>query len=442
MRQIKAQYSLLALLLAIAATVIFPALGRVGLQSDEIMLADLARQFSSSGVSSVFDGHGTDFPGNFYAYLVSLIQNSLYLPDTLAVRLPSAVIITLLTLGLFQFRGKNETLNKAFLAALLFLSSYTVSTLAYHANAVTIMALFFIFSLSALYHWIKQPSGEKGWWLIAATACSAIFIGLIAPVTIFAIGIIFLLLQENRKFSRAIKIFLMIAAATIIAYLIVLFITNDRQSADNVLGIRQATCPLEEYGKLHSFIGHTVFSIFPWSVPIIVALGWIVCNPSWLRNKFLALSLFKQFGVLVFIISIPTLIAVNRLSLVMLLASIYFNMPIISSFLLSQIHNHSVTWRITGGIFAALIALLALMFIAANSGISTGFTGIAMTHTQEWSVWNISLLCCIAVSLYTLWRNQRTIRFNNRYLYNIVILYLLAQILYKAFINPYLTTTL
>ena len=29
MRQIKAQYSLLALLLAIAATVIFPALGRV-----------------------------------------------------------------------------------------------------------------------------------------------------------------------------------------------------------------------------------------------------------------------------------------------------------------------------------------------------------------------------------------------------------------------------
>ena len=408
MQQVKAQYSLLALLLATTIAVIFPALGRVGLQPDELLIADLSRQFSSSGVNSVFDGYGTDFPGNFYAYLVSLIQNSLYLPDTLAVRLPSAVIITLLTLGLF----------------------------------VTIMALFFIFSLSALYHWIKQPSGEKGWWLIAATACSAIFIGLIAPVTIFAIGIIFLLLQENRKFSRAIKISLMIAAATIIAYLIVLFITNDRQSADNVLGIRQATCPLEEYGKLHSFIGHTVFSIFPWSVPIIVALGWIVCNPSWLRNKFLALSLFKQFGVLVFIISIPTLIAVNRLSLVMLLASIYFNMPIISSFLLSQIHNHSVTWRITGGIFAALIALLALMFIAANSGISTGFTGMAMTHTQEWSVWNISLLCCIAVSLYTLWRNQRTIRFNNRYLYNIVILYLLAQILYKAFINPYLTTTL
>ena len=93
MRQIKAQYSLLALLLAIAATVIFPALGRVGLQSDEIMLADLARQFSSSGVSSVFDGHGTDFPGNFYAYLVSLTKNMFQLTDAFAVRLPSAIII-------------------------------------------------------------------------------------------------------------------------------------------------------------------------------------------------------------------------------------------------------------------------------------------------------------------------------------------------------------
>lgn len=231
----------------------------------------------------------------------------------------------------------------------------------------------------------------------------------------------------------------MTAVGTAAAYIIVLFITNDKQSADNVLGIGQATYALEEYGKLHSFLVHTFFSIFPWSVPIIIALFWIACNPSWLRNKFLALSLFKQFGVVVFIISIPTLIAVNRLSLVMLLAAIYFNMPMISSFLLSQIHNHSVTWRITGGIFAALIASLAILFIATKAGFDISFTGFALTGISGWSIWSITLLFCILASLYTLWRNQRTIRFNNRYLYNIVILYLLAQILYKAFINPYLT---
>ena len=439
MRQIKAQYSLLALLLAIAATVIFPALGRVGLQSDEIMLADLARQFSSSGVSSVFDVHGTDFPGNFYAYLVSLTKNMFQLTDAFAVRLPSAIIIILLTLGMFQFRGQNETLNKSFLASLLFLSSYTVSALAYHANVITIMSLFFIFALSSLYHWTKRPSAEKAWYLITASACSAIFIGILSPVIILTIGIIFSFLQDTDKTSKAIKTLFMTAVGTAAAYIIVLFITNDKQSADNVLGIGQATYALEEYGKLHSFLAHTFFSIFPWSVPIIIALFWIACNPSWLRNKFLALSLFKQFGVVVFIISIPTLIAVNRLSLVMLLAAIYFNMPMISSFLLSQIHNHSVTWRITGGIFAALIASLAILFIATKAGFDISFTGFALTGISGWSIWSITLLFCILASLYTLWRNQRTIRFNNRYLYNIVILYLLAQILYKAFINPYLT---
>lgn len=56
-----------------------------------------------------------------------------------------------------------------------------------------------------------------------------------------------------------------------------------------------------------------------------------------------------------------------------------------------------------------------------------------------WSTGVVLLLSAIVVSLYTLTRNQRTIRFNNRYLYNIVILYLLAQILYKVYINPYLT---
>jgi len=119
----------------------------------------------------------------------------------------------------------------------------------------------------------------------------------------------------------------------------------------------------------------------------------------------------------------------------MLLAAIYFNMPMISSFLLSQIHNHSVTWRITGGIFAALIASLAILFIATKAGFDISFTGFALTGISGWTIWSITLLFCILASLYTLWRNQRTIRFNNRYLYNIVILYLLAQILYKAFIN-------
>ena len=99
----KVENSLSVLLAATAIIVIFPVLGRVEPQPDEILIANLARQFSSSGISSVFDGHGSDFPINFYSYLVSLTMNLWNLPDTYSVRLPSAIIITLLTTGMFLF---------------------------------------------------------------------------------------------------------------------------------------------------------------------------------------------------------------------------------------------------------------------------------------------------------------------------------------------------
>ena len=81
-----------------------------------------------------------------------------------------------------------------------------------------------------------------------------------------------------------------------------------------------------------------------------------------------------------------------------------------------------------------------MAYVAAVSGV--GFCILGYAFRPEGGVWStgvVLLLSAIVVSLYTLTRNQRTIRFNNRYLYNIVILYLLAQILYKVYINPYLT---
>ena len=76
----------------------------------------------------------------------------------------------------------------------------------------------------------------------------------------------------------------------------------------------------------------------------------------------------------------------------------------------------------------------------AVSGVDICILGYAFRpEGGVWSTGVVLLLSAIVVSLYTLTRNQRTIRFNNRYLYNIVILYLLAQILYKVYINPYLT---
>lgn len=438
MAKFKAKDSLFVLLLLTAVVIIFPPLGRVPLQPDEIVLSTLAEKFAKLGIGSVFTDTSADFLSNFYAYIVSVCHNNLDISDTLAVRLPSAVIILLLTLGLYQFCDRRDKLSHSFLAALLFISSYLVSSLAYRASTVSLIALPFIFSLSAVYHWTKSPNLNKTYLLIITTLFTSIFMGILGPVAVWIMGIILLLMQQSRKIWQYLRLTANIAAGTVAAYVMIVFITNDTTIATSILGVEQVTESLSEYSKLEIFIRHIVFSIFPWSIPIIIGLFWITANPSWIRRQFLSLNFFRQFGVILFLLAIPTFFAFNRLSLVMLLVAIFFNMSVISSFILSQIHNHTISWRITGSLFGLLIAIFAGMFVALHFGVSIEMFGYRMPPFSEWSVWSILLLVSIAVSLYTLSRNQRTIHLNNRYLYNIVILYILAQLLYKGFINPYL----
>lgn len=443
MTTIKADKSLLILLIAATVVVLFPALGAVPLMHDESAVCELARRFSASDISCVFERHGEDSSTNFYAYIVSVIMNIWPgLPATFAVRLPSAVIIMLLTLGMFVFRGKEEKLSRVFLASLLFMSSYLVSALAYHASTISMMAFFFIFSLSALYHWVKMPTANKMYLLVVTTAAASIFMGLAAPIAIIVLGVGFLALQDSRrKVARYAILFVLAVMASALAYFFLMFVTNDPMVAQNVLGFEQIMRPLTDYSRFEIFLRHIVFSIFPWSIPILVALFWIAFNPSWIRTKFLSLSLLRQFGIFLFLLTLPTLFVINNLSLVMVLAAIFFNMTTISNFLLSQIHNHSITWRITGGIFAALIAAFTAVYVivvSRNAGFSIGYLDIHVACFPAWSAWSILLVVLIIANLYSLWRSQRTINFNNRYLYHIVILYILTQLLYKGFINPYL----
>lgn len=438
MAKFKAKDSLFVLLLLTAVVIIFPPLGRVPLQPDEIVLSTLAEKFAKLGIGSVFTDTSADFLSNFYAYIVSVCHNNLDISDTLAVRLPSAVIILLLTLGLYQFCDRRDKLSHSFLAALLFISSYLVSSLAYRASTVSLIALPFIFSLSAVYHWTKSPNLNKTYLLIITTLFTSIFMGILGPVAVWIMGTILLLMQQSRKIWQYLRLTANIAAGTVAAYVMIVFITNDTTIATSILGVEQVTESLSEYSKLEIFIRHIVFSIFPWSIPIIIGLFWITANPSWIRRQFLSLNFFRQFGVILFLLAIPTFFAFNRLSLVMLLVAIFFNMSVISSFILSQIHNHTISWRITGSLFGLLIAIFAGMFVALHFGVSIEMFGYRMPPFSDWSVWSILLLVSIAVSLYTLSRNQRTIHLNNRYLYNIVILYILAQLLYKGFVNPYL----
>lgn len=437
MKKVNPEISLLILLMAAAAFVIFLPLGSVGLFDDERELLELARSYSNTGIDAPLSSPTGDFATASYAYTVSVGINVFRMPDILAVRLPSAICVWLLTVGIFRFRGISEKKSTAFLASLIFISSYYVSSAAYHASPVTLTALFLTAALASLYHWIKKKTSSRAYLLTASAACTTCFLGILSPVSLAVAGIIFLSIQEQKRPADYLKLLAILSAAALTAYFGAAFVANDPEKAGHLLGIGNLTEPLAEYSRLNMLALQLLFSIFPWSIPIIVALGWMACHPRWLKSRFLAMSLFKQFGVIVFILTLPFITALNGLSLIMMLTAIYFNAPLVSHFLLSQSHNHSVTWRITGGIFALLIAAFAIVYVCAMNGAQIAIFGHTMSPA-EWQPGAILLLSAIAISLYTLSRNQRTIKFNNRYLYNIVILYILAQILYKTYINPYI----
>ena len=48
----------------------------------------------------------------------------------------------------------------------------------------------------------------------------------------------------------------------------------------------------------------------------------------------------------------------------------------------------------------------------------------------------MTLLAVVAFNLYALWRNSRTINRSNRFLYNLISLYIVAQLLYTLYVNP------
>ena len=416
MKKVNPEYSLLVLLMAVSALVVYLPLGAVGLCGDEEEILGIARGLSDSGFGSLLTPHNAgNFATSFYAYLVSVSINVFGYPATLAVRIPAATVIWLLSCGIFYFRGEHERKDYAFLASLIFISSYSVSALAYHASPLTLTSLFLIAALASLYHWIKRRSRTKALLLVVSTACASLFFGILSPLAMAVTGMIFISIQEKKRVSDYVRLLVLLVVSAALAYLLVAFLANSRETAHLILGIGSLAEPIARYSRLNMLALQLVFSIFPWSVPLIVALGWMAVNPRWLRDRFLAMSLLKQFGVIVFILTLPLI-------------------------LLSQTHNHSVTWRISGFIFSLIITALAVAYVAAVSGVDICILGYAFRpEGGVWSTGVVLLLSAIVVSLYTLTRNQRTIRFNNRYLYNIVILYLLAQILYKVYINPYLT---
>lgn len=439
--KVSTDIALFVFLSIIVAAIIFPVLDNMPLTGEErAMLESIVTGKGAGPLASIFDDESNIFV-EAYLHIAMLIRGLFpMLGGTFAMRLPGALSVATLTLSLFRFGGSIDRYSSSFLASLLFLSSALVMQMTFNVSVVVLPAALFIFALMSLYHWLHHPVKRTFWLVVFSTAIATVIVGATAPISIALLAYTFLLASRKRAFRPFATITTALLLAGIAAFLIIYVIVGDTATAWAIFDIRQqldiAANPASSLGLFASYV---VLAIFPWSIPLVLALPRIVRNPGTIYHKFLDLPLLQRYSLIIFLFSLPFFFFDTDLSLMLLIASIFFNMTLIGRYLLMQSSRSYKAWKVAGFAFASLLVILLAAFVTLRAGVEIplGTRHIALTsHTDAWC-W--TLVAFMALGIYTLWRNAREIGNNNRYIYNIIFLYIVATVTYIGYVAGRLT---
>jgi hypothetical protein len=432
--RIKPEIALFTLLALAVAVVVLPILGNLPLNGDEKHILDHIIKMRTADLGSVLSS-SNDIFFSAYAYVVNLIAKFTTIDIAVILRLPGAVAAMILTLCLFHYNRTGDKTDTSFLASLLFLSCGLTMRFTFQASPIIIPAALFIFALMSGYRLACNSTKRHFWIAVFASACSTVFIGVTSPI--ICVMMIIVLMASNSGYSAknyvgtVISQILGIAAAFIGIYII----TGNRDIADSIFNVsRQLDALGLRNSMINVFASYLIFAVFPWSIPLIISAFWFFKHINKVWHKFLTLGTLQQFGIVIFLFTLPSMFFETRFSLILIVTSMFFNMPLIGKYLLYQFDRHPSVWRITGGIAATIVALGVVAFIVLKSAasITIGSISIALAHGLDF--WSVLVLVCIFISLYSLWRNKREIRNNHRYLYNIVVLYFLSAVLTIGYI--------
>lgn len=415
----------------------FPLLGIKPISESEQSIMDFALAFRWHSLAEVFTNcNNGNIEQRAYCYMVNLLDGIYGQIDyAYWLRVPSAMVTVILSLALFRFGRYESKVGEAFTAALIFLSCAYVSLLTYSTNVIMIPAVLLILVLISLCHWLKSPSKRSTIMLLISFAASIVFCGI--PILIFAsiIGLGYLCSEINSNWKGWAKFILSIVGGIFLAYAFIYIITGDKGIALNILSDWHIVSNngFNDLGAAYIFIKYVIFALFPWSIPLLISLKLVIRNYEEVRKGFNELTFSQRFGVYMFAISTPSLFFYTQLSFALLLASVFFNATTIAHILTMQFNKHPERWRIVGVLLGVASLAIVVLYILANNGISNPFFELSV---KGWHWMSIFLVTSIIISIYTLWRNWREIYRNHRFLFNMIILYLLTANLFIAFIIP------
>lgn len=438
--------ALLIFLAGLVALLIFPILGNAALNGVEMrMQAAIADGEAIGNLGNIFGTRSEIFHAA-YLYLVELLDGLLPGPcNAFIIRLPGAAIVMTMTLCLFRFDGDFERLNASFLASLLFLSATIIIEMTYSASPTLLPTSLFIFAMMSLYHWLHHGTRRYFWLVVFSSAIATMLIGITAPVSMAIMAYTFIAASDCRAYSRYIVITTALVISCAAAFFAIYVLTGNAETARCIFHLSHQFEPTGSIGDnmAYIFLSYVVLGIFPWSIPILLSLPWLARKSHRLVGIFRKLTLLQRFGVIIFLFSLPMMLFGSELSNILLITSIFFNMPLIGKYLMLQFKHHPSVWRITGAVCASIIGLGTCTFVAVNLHDTSAATPVWLSDISDfltmpdgWSRWCIFITAMIFVTLYTLWRSVREIGRNNRYLYSFITLYLLAVTLVVGYIAP------
>lgn len=421
----------------IVAAIIFPILGQMPLSEEEKAMMSYVDSYGEAGsIANMFVGNQNIFIGT-YTHLVLLIRGLLpFLDEVVLLRLPGALTVMILTLCLFRFGGSVGRYSSSFLASLLFLSSALMMKLTFRASEVVLPAAFFIFALMSLYHWLYLHSSRRFWLVVFSAALATVFVGATAPISLALMAYVFIMASRQRTSMQFVTITFALLLACFAAFLVIYVIVGDVPAAIAVFDIRQQlSISSNELYPARAFVYYVTIAVFPWLLPLVVSLPWIMRRPGKVYRHFLGLSLLQRYAVIIFLFSLPFFFFDTDLSLVLLIASVFFNMPLMGRLLLIQAGFHHKSWLAAGGAFAVLVAGFLALFVAmANFGLVLHLGARSVALVADVDVWGMVVVVSTALGIYTLWRNARTIGRNNRFLYNLIFLYIASAIIVVGYV--------
>lgn len=436
-KKLSTDIALLIFLAMAVSLIIFPILGNAPVNAIEAgMLDALSTSDGPGDIGTIFNS--TSFFHAAYLRIVELLAGLMpFAGNVLLVRLPGAMIVLAMTLCLFRFDGGFDRLSSSFLASLLFLSCTIVVSATFHASPILIPASLFIFAMMSLYHWLHHHTKRYFWLVVFSASLAVTMIGASSTISMAIMAYTFIAASQLRAWRKYVTITAALLLSCAVAFLSVYVVVGDSSAAMRIFiqGNILTPLPATGFGILHTFILHLVVGIFPWAIPLLISLPWILSNPRRILRHFKHLSLLQRFGVIIFLYSLPMIVFFPyTLSEILFITSIFFNMPLIGKYLLLQFNQHPSVWKITGVICATIIGLGSCCFVAENLGCDLPGISDLMTLHNGWSRWCVFITSMIFVSLYMLWRSVREIGNNNRFIYNIILLYMLAVVLAVGYI--------